>query len=125
MDSVKKVDNVGLFYRLLGLFRMNYIALDKLLHLHDGYRQVFQIQNHKILLIQEHGRRYAIQADCPHSDWPLQNSIVSSGEIICSQHGWSFNLSTGSASNERSISGGCRLKCYKLAFEGSTVGILL
>lgn len=102
---------------------MQFVALDKLINLHEGYRQVFRIDGREVLLVQENGRRYALQANCPHSDWPMQNAPVSGDVITCTRHGWSFSLLSGRGVNERAI--GCQLKCYKVQYDQNTIGILI
>lgn len=100
---------------------MTFYPLEKLINLYDGYRQVFVVDRKEVLLIQEEGRCYAIQAACPHLHWPLQNAPISGQEISCSKHGWSFDLHSGRGANERAL--GCQLKVYKIAYEGNTLGI--
>lgn len=100
---------------------MQYVALEKLINLFDGYRQVFLIQGVEILLLQENGHRYVIQANCPHSDWPMQSAHVMGDIITCSKHGWSFNLYSGRPSNERA--GNCKLTCYKIVYNQNTIGL--
>jgi nitrite reductase/ring-hydroxylating ferredoxin subunit len=102
---------------------MKYVALEKLIHLYDGYRQVFLIEGLEILLLQEDGRRYVIQANCPHNDWPMLGAPVMGDDIICSKHGWSFNMHSGRPANERA--GNCKLRCYKIAYEDNTIGLVI
>ncbi len=102
---------------------MQYVVLEKLKNLYDGYRQVFMVEGVEILLLQENGRRYLIQANCPHSDWSMQSAHVMGNIISCSNHGWSFDMFSGRPENARA--GNCRLKCYKIAYEQNTIGVVL
>lgn len=101
---------------------MQYVALDKLINLFDGYRQVFRINHLSVLLIQENGQRFAIQADCPHRDWPLQNGVVNGREIVCSKHGWSFDLQTGRPTHPMAD---CPLKTWPVSYQDNTIGIII
>lgn len=100
---------------------MPYIALENLENLHDGYRQIFIVDKQQILLIQEKGWRYIIQAECPHGKWSLQNSPIMDTTITCTQHGWAFNLITGNPANQRA--GNCQLTVYKIAYQNNTIGL--
>jgi nitrite reductase/ring-hydroxylating ferredoxin subunit len=102
---------------------MQYVPLEKLINLYDGYRQVFMVNGVEVLLLQENGRRYLVQANCPHSDWPMQSAPVMGDIITCSQHGWSFNMNTGRSANQRA--GNCKLECYKITYEENTIGLVI
>ena len=102
---------------------MQYVALEKLINLYDGYRQIFIVQGKQVLLIQDNGRRHLIQANCPHSDWPLQNGWIDGDSITCSKHGWAFSLYSGRGVNERAL--GCNLQCYKICYDQNTIGMLV
>lgn len=101
---------------------MRYVALDRLINLFDGYREVFRVGTLQVLLVQEQGRRYAVQAACPHRDWPLQHGVIQGGEIVCSKHGWSFDLASGRPTHPLAD---CRLPVYPVAYQDNTIGILL
>lgn len=101
---------------------MQYFALDKLINLYDGYRQVFVVNRKEILLIQEQGQRYAIQASCPHKHWPLLQAPIQNTTIQCKKHGWAFDLRTGKAANSCAE---CDLKTYTISYQDNTIGIVL
>lgn len=101
---------------------MPYFALDKLINLYDGYRQVFVVNRKEILLIQEQGQRYAIQASCPHKHWPLQVASIHNTTIQCAKHGWAFDLRTGKAANDCAL---CDIKTYTISYQNNTIGIVL
>lgn len=93
------------------------------MRLYDGYRQVFLVEGKQLLLIQEEGRRYIIDAECPHSTWPMQNAAISEGNIICSKHGWAFDLRSGHGANERAK--GCSIGRYAIVYDTTTLGLML
>lgn len=103
---------------------MRYYSLEKLINLFDGYRKVFKVDNHNMMLIQLDGRRYLIESLCPHRAYPLTAAVVRGDEIICPQHGYRFALQSGHlchASEEP-----CRnLRCYELVDRDNEVGVML
>lgn len=101
---------------------MQYIALDKLINLYDGYRQVFVVNRKEVLLIQEQGKRYAIQANCPHKHWPLLYANVQDTTIQCKKHHWAFSLETGQPANDCAE---CGLQTYQIDYQDNTIGILV
>jgi nitrite reductase/ring-hydroxylating ferredoxin subunit len=101
---------------------MNFYPLDKLINLHDGYRQVFIVERREVLLIQEEGQRYAIQASCPHRHWPLQSATIQSDVIVCGKHGWEFRLKDGRACNHLAE---CGLTTYQIGYHDNLIGITL
>ncbi len=103
---------------------MRYYSLEKLINLFDGYRKVFKVDNHDMMLMQLDGRRYLIESRCPHRAYPLSAATVSGEELICPQHGYRFALHSGAlrhASEEP-----CRnLRRYELVDRDNEVGVML
>lgn len=103
---------------------MRYYQLAHFIDLHDGYRQVFQIEQHRLLLIQEAGERYLIEANCPHRDHPLAVADIHSQFLRCPLHGYRFALATGDlllATEEP-----CRgLRRYEIVERGTDLGVML
>lgn len=98
---------------------MAYLALEKLINMHDGYRKVVRVQGEEFLLLQESGEAHLIRRACPHAEMPLDGAVVSAGELTCPWHLMRFSLRTGEASHP-----GCpSLKTLKLAYEGNSLGI--
>lgn len=110
--------------KLISSLAMRYYSLEKLINLHDGYRKVFQIDSHHLMLLQIEGQRYLIESRCPHREYPLRSSDVQGGELVCPQHGYRFEISSGvllAASEEP-----CRnLHCYSLTDRGNEIGVML
>ena len=103
---------------------MRFIALEKLINLHDGYRREFTIEYQRVLLLQHEGEHYLVEARCPHQEHPLVEAWLGSGEIKCPLHGFRFSLPTGAliaATGDEA----CRpLRVWPLAYEGSDVGVV-
>jgi nitrite reductase/ring-hydroxylating ferredoxin subunit len=54
-----------------------------------------------VALFQWHGKVYAVENLCPHMGFPLAESTVHNGEIICGWHGWHINLADGACRREK------------------------
>lgn len=103
---------------------MRFQALEKLINLHDGYRRSFRIDALVLLLIQQGGQRFLLEARCPHRGHPLDAAVVDEGCLQCPLHQYRFDLATGAviAATEEA----CRpLRVYELVYEGNEVGLLL
>jgi nitrite reductase/ring-hydroxylating ferredoxin subunit len=102
---------------------VRFIALEKLINMHDGYRREFTVEYHKLLLLQFEGERFLVEARCPHLDHPLIEAWLENRELMCPLHGYRFSLLTGlliEATREEE----CRpLKVWPVAYEGSEVGV--
>ena len=100
-----------------------FIALDKLINLHDGYRRLFIVEHQQLLLIQEEGRRYLIQAQCPHMQWPLAQGRITQGEIECAKHRFSFDLITGKPTSDNAQQCSA-LRSYRLHYQDNSIGLM-
>jgi len=98
--------------------------LEKLINLHDGYRCRFKIDGLQVLLIQQGGTHYVLEAQCPHKGMLLDEARIELGCLICPVHHYRFDLGSGDLlahSDEP-----CRpLRVYKPAYEGNEIGVLL
>lgn len=100
---------------------MAYHALEKLIHLHDGYRRVFRVGRLSLLLIQDDGRRWLLRDRCPHKDFPLHTGTLQGSRLRCAYHALEFDLAQG---------GRCvqfpRQHCvemFTLVYAGNEVGV--
>ncbi|MEP6391129.1 MAG: Rieske (2Fe-2S) protein [Halioglobus sp.] len=103
---------------------MRFQPLEKLINLYDGYRRRFKIDGLQVLLIQEGGTLYLLEAQCPHKGHLLDEASVESGCLTCPLHQYRFDLKSGvllAHSDEP-----CRpLRVYPPAYEGNEIGVLL
>jgi nitrite reductase/ring-hydroxylating ferredoxin subunit len=103
---------------------MRFYALEKFINLHDGYRRVFKIDQHRLLLVQERGECYLLEAFCPHRGYALDDAEIVDGQLRCPLHGYRYALDSGAlrfASEEP-----CRnLRRYELIQRDTDVGVLL
>ena len=102
---------------------MRFVALEKLINMHDGYRGRFRVGFSDLLLIQQAGERYLLEAVCPHREHPLEVADISDGVVECPLHGYRFAITNGDllhASEEP-----CRgLKVWPVEYEGNALGVL-
>lgn len=103
---------------------MQFYALEKFINLHDGYRRVFKIDHHRLLLLQEAGECHLYTAWCPHRGHPLEEADVLNGVLRCPLHGYQFSLHDGALlhfSEER-----CRgLQQYSIVYRDTDLGVML
>ncbi len=100
---------------------MRFLALEKLINLHDGYRQTIKVDSLEVVLIQEMGELFIIQSRCPHQGQNLETGIVSNGKIYCPWHNFAFDLATG-----QHAGGGCEpLSTYTPIFHDKLLGIMI
>lgn len=103
---------------------MRYYALEKLIDLYDGYRKIFKIDEHNLLLLQEDGKRYLIESRCPHRGQLLAGADISGPTITCPHHGYRFDVRDGRTLQITEEP--CRnLRVYELVDEGREVGVVL
>jgi nitrite reductase/ring-hydroxylating ferredoxin subunit len=61
-----------------------------------GAREVVNVGDKKILLLNHENKLYAVDNVCPHLKLPLKSGKINeSGAIVCSFHRSAFDLSTG------------------------------
>ena len=100
---------------------MKFVALEKLINLHDGYRRRIKIDSLEVLLLQEGNEIHIVEGRCPHQAYPLDNADVHDGVLYCPIHGYGFSLVDGAHDGGICAS----LKLYRPIFEGNEVGIAL
>ncbi|MFK5894760.1 MAG: Rieske 2Fe-2S domain-containing protein [Pseudomonadota bacterium] len=83
--------------------KKKFIPLIKKQKLFNGFRQVFSVNDIKLLLIHINDKTYLLENKCGHFGVALDNAIIEQHQlkdiIICAQHGISFDLSTGQVVN--------------------------
>jgi nitrite reductase/ring-hydroxylating ferredoxin subunit len=71
----------------------------KISEMREGEKNEVQVNGKAILLINNGGRFFAIDALCPHKKLPLSRGHVDGTVITCAFHGSKFNLADGSVVN--------------------------
>lgn len=107
---------------------MRYHSLEKLINLHDGYRRVFRIDQHQLLLLQHEGDCYLLEATCPHRGHALEQAAIEfvGGQLLltCPRHHYRFDIVTGEL--RQATEAPCRgLRRYDLADRGNELGVML
>ena len=74
---------------------MQFQPLASLAELADGYRKTFVVGGCTLLLIQDQGRRFLVDAHCPHMGSRLDSGEVVDGRIRCPHHLYLFDLQSG------------------------------
>ena len=85
-----------------------------------GKNLVFKEGSKQILLLEAHGRVFALDNRCPHEGYPLSQGVLDSKScaLTCNWHNWKFDLETGTC-----ISGGDRVATYPLSIKGKEIRI--
>lgn len=96
-----------------------FVALERLLNLHDGYRRVFRVAQRDVLLLVAEGRSFLLENRCPHQGAALHGATLSGRTLRCGRHGVEFDLDSGRALN--AVCPG--LLRLKLAYDGDRVGV--
>lgn len=103
---------------------MRFYPLEKLINLYDGYSRSFKIDSLQLLLLQNGGERYLVEATCPHRSHPLSGAVVEDGAIECPLHGYRFAIDDGRLL--RATEEPCRgLRTWPLVYEGNEVGVMM
>jgi len=105
---------------------MRFYALEKFINLHDGYRRMFKIDEHHLLLLQVAGERYLLEANCPHRGHPLSEAdVISEGhQLRCPLHGYVFEVESGRL--QLATEEPCRdLRRYELVYRDTDLGVML
>jgi nitrite reductase/ring-hydroxylating ferredoxin subunit len=103
---------------------VHYYQLARFIDLCDGYRQLFQIDQHRLLLIQIDGQRHLIEATCPHRGHPLSEADIDGDTLRCALHSYRFALATGELLHATEEP--CRgLRHYQLVERDNSVGVFL
>lgn len=100
---------------------MAYYPLIKLHRLVDGFRANYTVAGREIILIQEDGRRYLLDARCPHAGRSLVHGSCDGKILRCPAHGLGFRLSDLGCIEQPKFS----LLQYPVAYDGDSLGIEL
>lgn len=103
---------------------MRFYPLEKLINLEDGYSRQFKIDNLHLLLLQQQGERYLIEATCPHKAHPLATATIRNDVIECPLHKYQFSLKGGQLLHHTEQP--CRaMRVWELTYEGNEIGVML
>lgn len=60
-----------------------------------GTAKVVRVGLKQIAVFNRAGRLFALNNACPHAGSSLAAGEVTDGQVVCSRHGWAFELATG------------------------------
>jgi nitrite reductase/ring-hydroxylating ferredoxin subunit len=103
---------------------MKYIQLEHISSLYNGYMKPFDVNGESLLLIQQNDNVYIIENKCGHFGVPLDSGCLDNESIICSQHGFAFNLNTGRVI-DRPYENCDVIKVFKVRKQGDFIGLEL
>lgn len=86
----------------------------------DGEKKEVRVGDKTILLINNGGDFFAIDAACPHRKLPLVKGRVEGLFITCAFHGSKFNLMDGSVVNGPAVK---PVATYRVKVEGENIDI--
>ena len=103
---------------------MRFYSLEKFINLHDGYRRTFKIDEYQLLLLQDNGEQYLVEALCPHRGHPLETAGIDNHRLRCPLHNYEFDVRSGRVCSITEEP--CRaLRCYELIARDTDIGVML
>ncbi|MDC9727446.1 MAG: Rieske 2Fe-2S domain-containing protein [Candidatus Thioglobus sp.] len=66
----------------------------------EGTMASFEVEGKKLFATLNNGELYCADNRCPHEDIELTLGCLKNNRIVCSLHGFSFDLATGHSSDE-------------------------
>ena len=86
-----------------------------------GTGRTVEVQGVWIALFNVDGSFYAVDNTCPHAGGPLGEGYLDGHVVECPQHGWRFNVQTGTRPENPSIT----VACCLVRIEGNHVQVAL
>ena len=95
----------------------SFVSVGKLSDFKDLRGKAVKVHDTVVAVIRIGDRIHAIQDACPHMGASLADSVVGRGQVICSWHGWAYDLETGQCDMARA---NCA-KIFPVRIEGDEV----
>jgi nitrite reductase/ring-hydroxylating ferredoxin subunit len=103
---------------------MTFFSLEDIAQMQDGYRKVFRVAGHHLLLLHHAGKSHLLDNICPHAGYPMDAGQIIENHLRCPMHGYLFNLDNGDC--RESYEGPCNgLRIYTLVEHDGQVGVEL
>ena len=78
----------------------------------------FFLDGWEVLVVRDrNGDLHAMDGTCPHEDFPLVHGALDGTVLVCANHMWSFDMTTGRGINPPS----CKLSKYAIKIEEGDV----
>ena len=71
------------------------LPLIELSVLQDGQGRSVRLQDRTFAVFKQAEVIYVVDDECPHVGAPLANGWLEEGQVVCSFHGWKFDLKSG------------------------------
>jgi len=84
-----------------------------------GAMQAFFLDWEVLVVRDSSGTLRAMDGTCPHEDFPLVHGMLDEDVIVCANHSWCFDATTGKGISPPT----CKLEQYALKVEGGEVYI--
>lgn len=99
---------------------MAYKHVAQLSEIPDGRGLCVRVRDLDVGLFRVGDQIYAMENRCPHRDFPLSEGQLSGNVIVCSAHGWDFDVRTGFKPGDPD---GWPIPCFAVRIEGEAVWI--
>ena len=77
----------------------------------------FEFDENKICVVLHDAKLHAFQNTCPHQHMPLDMGLIRDNTVVCTLHGWKFDLETGRCESNPT----CNLPIYSIETEGDEI----
>ncbi|MCB0279091.1 MAG: Rieske (2Fe-2S) protein [Calditrichaeota bacterium] len=81
----------------------------------------YELGSHDVCVVKVNGEFKAFRNMCPHQYVPLEDGIIKDNWIVCSMHGWLFDMTTGACGVNPTVN----LPIYKVGIENGNVVVEL
>jgi nitrite reductase (NADH) small subunit len=79
--------------------------------------KAFKFENYKICAVRIDKEIKAFRDVCPHQHSPLHMGFVQDNWVVCSFHGWLFDMDSGDCG----VNPNCKLAIYKVSVDNQDV----
>lgn len=92
--------------------------------LQDGDVRAFEVNELRLVLVQQGGRPAVLEGFCPHAGHPLDAARIIGSNLRCDMHGYLFDVHEGTCTYY--TEGPCRgLRVYPCVERDGQVGVML
>lgn len=84
--------------------------LENIENFKDNELKAFEIEDHRICAVKVNGVIKAFKNRCAHQNMPLHTGFIKDNWVVCSFHGWLFDMDSGDCG----VNPSCKLPIYKV-----------
>ena len=93
------------------------IYLDDVENFKPEELRMFKVEGNSVCAVNVGGKIKAFKNRCAHQNMPLHTGFIKDNWVVCSFHGWLFDMDTG----ECGVNPSCTLSIYKVTIENEKV----